>query len=74
MAPSTRPTLDAIAREASVSLSTVSKVLNGRPGVSPETRRRVEELLHESGYARPGLDADRGDTLELVIEKPATEM
>lgn len=73
MASSTRPTLDAIARDASVSLSTVSKVLNGRPGVSPETRRRVEELLHDSGYARRGVDAERGDTVELVIENLASE-
>jgi LacI family xylobiose transport system transcriptional regulator len=68
-----RPTLEAIAREASVSLSTVSKVLNGRPGVSAATRRRVEELLHGSGYARRGLDADRGGTVELVIENLASE-
>ena len=69
----TRPTLDAIAREASVSLSTVSKVLNGRPGVSAATRRRVEELLHDSGYARRGVDAERGETVELVIENLASE-
>ncbi|RDV44373.1 LacI family transcriptional regulator [Leifsonia sp. ku-ls] len=69
----TRPTLEAIAREASVSLSTVSKVLNGRPGVSAATRRRVEELLHDSGYARRGVDAERGETVELVIEDLASE-
>lgn len=69
----TRPTLEAIAREASVSLSTVSKVLNGRPGVSAVTRRRVEELLHDSGYARRGVDAERGETVELVIENLASE-
>ncbi|MBW8872130.1 MAG: LacI family DNA-binding transcriptional regulator [Leifsonia sp.] len=68
-----RPTLEAIAREASVSLSTVSKVLNGRPGVSSATRRRVEELLHDSGYARRGVDAERGDAVELVIENLASE-
>ncbi|MGO4595264.1 LacI family DNA-binding transcriptional regulator [Leifsonia sp. 2TAF2] len=68
-----RPTLEAIAREASVSLSTVSKVLNGRPGVSSVTRRRVEELLHDSGYARRGVDAERGDAVELVIENLASE-
>lgn len=68
-----RPTLEAIAREASVSLSTVSKVLNGRPGVSTATRRRVEELLHDSGYARRGVDAERGDAVELVIEDLASE-
>lgn len=69
----TRPTLEAIAREASVSLSTVSKVLNGRPGVSAGTRRRVEELLHDSGYARRGVDAERGEAVELVIENLASE-
>ncbi|WP_374010930.1 LacI family DNA-binding transcriptional regulator [Leifsonia sp. LS-T14] len=56
-----------------MSLSTVSKVLNGRPGVSPSTRRRVEDLLHDSGYARRGVDAERGDTVELVIENLASE-
>lgn len=71
-APS-RPTLEAIAREASVSLSTVSKVLNGRPGVSAATRRRVEDLLHDSGYARRGVDAERGEAVELVIENLASE-
>ncbi len=63
-----RPTLEAIAREASVSLSTVSKVLNGRPGVSAATRQRVEDLLHGSGYARRGLDPERGGTVEVVVE------
>jgi DNA-binding LacI/PurR family transcriptional regulator len=31
----------------------VSKVLNGRGGVGPETRRRVEALLRDHGYRRP---------------------
>jgi LacI family transcriptional regulator, xylobiose transport system transcriptional regulator len=35
-----------------VSISTVSKVLNGRPGVSDETRARIETLLQEQGYNR----------------------
>jgi LacI family xylobiose transport system transcriptional regulator len=68
-----RPTLDAIAREASVSLSTVSKVLNGRPGVSAGTRLRVEEILHRSGYARRGLDPERGGTVEVVVENIQSE-
>ncbi|WP_158862449.1 LacI family DNA-binding transcriptional regulator [Leifsonia sp. AG29] len=63
-----RPTLAAIAARAAVSLSTVSKVLNGRPGISPETRARVEELLADSGYARRGLEVERGGHVELVIE------
>jgi len=46
-------TVAAIAELAGVSAPTVSKVLNGRSGVAPETRRRVEELLRERGYRRP---------------------
>ena len=68
-----RPTLEAIARSAAVSLSTVSKVLNGRPGVSAETRGRVEQLLHDSGYARRGLDPERGGLLELVVADLTSE-
>lgn len=68
-----RPTLEAIAREASVSLSTVSKVLNGRPGVSAGTRQRVEDLLHGSGYARRGLDPERGGMVEVVVEDIQSE-
>ncbi|NYK08943.1 LacI family DNA-binding transcriptional regulator [Leifsonia naganoensis] len=70
---SARPTLEAIAREASVSLSTVSKVLNGRPGVSAATRQRVESLLLRSGYARRGLDPERGGTVEVVVENIESE-
>ncbi|GAB3234267.1 LacI family DNA-binding transcriptional regulator [Glycomyces halotolerans] len=48
-----RSTIATIARLAGVSPPTVSKVLNGRPGVAPETRYRVEWLLREHGYHRP---------------------
>jgi LacI family transcriptional regulator len=37
-----------------VSLPTVSKVVNGRPDVAPDTRARVERLLGELQYQRPG--------------------
>jgi LacI family xylobiose transport system transcriptional regulator len=46
-------TVAAIAELAGVSAPTVSKVLNGRTGVAPATRRRVEQLLRERGYRRP---------------------
>ncbi len=68
-----RPTLDAIAREASVSLSTVSKVLNGRRGVSAATRARVEALLHDSGYARRAPGPESGGLVELVVTDIASE-
>jgi LacI family transcriptional regulator, xylobiose transport system transcriptional regulator len=46
-------TVATIAVLAGVSPPTVSKVLNGRPGVALATRRRVEALLREHGYRRP---------------------
>lgn len=53
-----RATLATIAAKAGVSTPTVSKVLNGRPDVAPATRLRVERLLDEHYYLRPG-DPDR---------------
>ncbi|BEP14032.1 LacI family DNA-binding transcriptional regulator [Acidothermaceae bacterium B102] len=53
-AQTARPTLASIAAAAGVSLPTVSKVVNGRTDVSPQTRARVERLLHEHRYLPPG--------------------
>jgi LacI family transcriptional regulator/LacI family xylobiose transport system transcriptional regulator len=46
--------LTAVASEAGVSLSTVSKVVHRRPDVGAATRARVEELLVRHGYVRSG--------------------
>ena len=46
----TRATLAEVAERAGVSVSTVSKVLNGRNGVSEDTRARVEALLADQQY------------------------
>lgn len=48
-----RLTLSAVARQAGVSVPTVSKVINGRPDVAAETRKRVLAVLEESGYRSP---------------------
>jgi LacI family xylobiose transport system transcriptional regulator len=56
-----------LASEAGVSLSTISKVLNGHADVAPGTRQLVERLLDEHGYRRRGT-ANKGSTLlELVF-------
>jgi LacI family transcriptional regulator len=47
-----RITITAIAKEAGVSVPTVSRVVNGRSDVSPQTRARVEEILRLHGYRR----------------------
>jgi LacI family xylobiose transport system transcriptional regulator len=64
-----RVTLARVATEAGVSLSTISKVLNGRPDVSAATRGRVEEMLTHHGYLRrKGAQAGTG-LIELVFHE-----
>src|SRR5436305_643399 len=47
-----RPTIAQIAQVAGVSVPTVSKVLNGRLDVSPQTREHVERIIEEYGFVR----------------------
>jgi LacI family xylobiose transport system transcriptional regulator len=68
----TRPTLAAIAERAAVSVSSVSKVLNGRPGVSAGTRQRIEDLLDQEGYAPRGAGS-YSSVIELVFFELASE-
>jgi hypothetical protein len=49
-------TLRKVAELAGVSLTTASRVINGKPGVKPEVRERVLEVIRESGYI-PNQDA-----------------
>lgn len=61
-------TITAIAREAGVSVPTVSRVVNGRSDVAPQTRARVEELLRQYGYRRrSSAPGDRAALLDLVF-------
>jgi LacI family transcriptional regulator, repressor for deo operon, udp, cdd, tsx, nupC, and nupG len=48
-----RPRLRDIAASAGVSEATASRVLNRRPGVADETRRRVEDAIATLGYEPP---------------------
>jgi DNA-binding LacI/PurR family transcriptional regulator len=64
----TRSTIAVIAAEAGVSVPTVSKVLNGRRDVAPETRARVEATIERHGYrARRGNGRSTARLLELVF-------
>ncbi len=47
-----RPTVHDIAQTAGVSLATVDRVLNRRPGVRAETRARVEDAIGRIGFVR----------------------
>ncbi len=69
-------TIYEVAKEANVSLATVSRVINGSDIVKEETRRRVEEAINKLGY-RPnaiaqGLALSRTTTVGLII--PSTSV
>lgn len=60
-----------VAREAGVSMATVSRVVNGNPNVKPATRKKVLETIRKLGY-RPnavarGLASKRTTTVGVVI-------
>ena len=54
--------MDEVARHAGVSKSTVSLVLNNRPGTSAEMRRRVLDAVAAVGYTLPEQRAQREST------------
>src|ERR671922_2859525 len=45
-----RPTIKQVAKAAGVSTQTVSRVINDRPDVAPETRERILMTINELGY------------------------
>ncbi|OAH09723.1 LacI family DNA-binding transcriptional regulator [Streptomyces jeddahensis] len=47
-----RPTMKDVAAHAGVGLKTVSRVVNGEPGVTPDTERRVHEAINALGFRR----------------------
>lgn len=60
-----------VAREANVSMATVSRVVNGNPNVKPTTRKKVLETIERLGY-RPnavarGLASKKTTTVGAII-------
>jgi LacI family transcriptional regulator len=47
-----RPTMKDVASRAGVALKTVSRVVNGEPGVTPETTKRVLGAIADLGFRR----------------------
>jgi len=68
-----RVTISDLARRLQISKASVSYALNGRAGVSEETRRRVLELAEELGFhpnsAAVALSASRTRTIGIVIAR-----
>lgn len=65
-------TLKDIAEQCSVSITTVSNILNGKANVSEKTKERVLQVIKETGYkpnymAR-GLRAAKTNTLGIIID------
>lgn len=60
-----------IAKAANVSISTVSRVLNGKSNVSPKTRQKVEQIIRESDYhpniLAKNLSTSHGNIIGIVI-------
>ena len=51
MTATRRMTIREVAHAAGVSAQTVSRVLNNRPDVAPETYERVQRIIADTGYA-----------------------
>jgi DNA-binding LacI/PurR family transcriptional regulator len=74
-AESARVTIRDIAERAGVSKGAVSYALNGRPGVSEDTRERILAIARDLGWypnrAARALSASRADACGLVLARPA---
>lgn len=65
-----------IARLAKVSKGTVSKIINGRPGIGQETRKRVLEIVSKLGFtpnsAAQALANNRTSNIGLIVPHEAS--
>jgi LacI family transcriptional regulator len=68
--PKQKPTIRDVAHAANVSAAAVSIVINGRPGVSLDTRERVWQTITSLGYSiRPPVEDGKPQAVGLLIEK-----
>jgi LacI family transcriptional regulator len=75
---SDKPTIRDIAAMAGVSAGTVSRAVNGLPGVGADTRRRISQIIDEQGFrvdptARQ-LSTGRSNTVGVVFPLHASEV
>ncbi|MFD0821886.1 LacI family DNA-binding transcriptional regulator, partial [Micromonospora zhanjiangensis] len=70
-----RPTIADVARRAGVSKGAVSYALNGQPGVSEATRRRIQAIAREIGFnpssAARALSGASANAVGLTLCRPA---
>ena len=71
-----KPTIQHIARQAGVSVTTVSRVLNEHPNVRPGTRARVEEVMaaleYRPNFAARSMRTQRSQVIAFVTDQIAT--
>jgi LacI family transcriptional regulator len=76
--PSKHPTIYELAEMVGVTAATVSRVMNGRDGVGPETRERVLRVAAEHGFTpsfhAKNLAARRSYSLGVVFPLRASEL
>ncbi|HUR07569.1 MAG TPA: LacI family DNA-binding transcriptional regulator [Nonomuraea sp.] len=65
------PTIAQLAELAGVSTATVSKVVNGRSQVAPETRALVEGLIRQHGYRRQRRRGNPAAGIEVLFHELA---
>ena len=64
-----RPKLSDIAKAAGVSVSTVSKVINGRPDIGAQTRELVEKTMNDFGYQKSLVRTQPINLIEVVFQE-----
>jgi LacI family transcriptional regulator len=64
-----RPSMRDVAEAANVSVSAVSIVVRGKPGVGDETRERVWAAIARLGYTVPAVENGRATAVGLLIER-----
>ena len=73
-----KPTINDIARLSGVSKKTVSRVINRSPLLNPETRKRVDDIIRETGYVpnpqARALALRRNFLIGLVHDNPNAQM
>ncbi len=71
-------TIKEIAELAGVSKATVSRVINGKPGVNPETRKKVEQVIQAHSYApnlvARGLSLRQTGNIGLIVAHSAKRL
>src|SRR6185295_1165790 len=64
-----RPSMRDVADAANISVSAVSLVVRGKPGVAAETRERVWEIIARLGYTVAPPENGRPTAVGLLIEQ-----